>query len=141
MSTSIRGHKGQFQMLENGRVVETFEVTNVQINQDSNFQRTFYVGNPIPEGDQSIEGFSGSCDFEVKNAVIERFIDALINNNLNGIGVSDYSFVVTEEYPDGSVSAYAYNDVQWRYSRNQSGLNEKITKRMDFQASSRVLIA
>lgn len=140
MPASIRGHMGQFQMIENGRVVETFEVTNVQINQDSNFQKTFYVGNPIPEGDQSIEGFSGSCDFEVKNASLERFIDALITNNLNGIGVSDYAFVVTENYPDGTSSTYAYNDVQWRYSRNQSGLNEKITKRLDFQAMSRVPI-
>lgn len=141
MSTSIRGHQGQFTVLENGKVVEVFECTNVQVNQDSNFIRSMYVGNPIPQGDQSIEGFSGSADFEVKNSSLERFIDALINNNLNGIGVSDYSFVVTEQYPDGTVSAYGYNDVQWRYSRNQSGLNEKVTKRLDFQASSRVLIA
>ena len=51
-----------------------------------------YVGNPIPEGDQTIMGWEGSIDCEVKDDEIDLFIDALVQNNLNGIGVSDYTF-------------------------------------------------
>lgn len=138
MSASIRGHQGQFNLFENGKPAGIVNCTNVQINQDSSFDRSFYVGQATPEGDQSIEGFSGSADFQVKDASIEDFVDSLITNNLNGIGVSDYSFVVTENYPDGQTRSYAYFDVQWKYSRNQAGLNEKVTKRLEFQASGRV---
>lgn len=137
MSASIRGHMGQFRIFADGQLQNIFDCTNVQVNQDSSFSRAFYVGNAVGEGDQTMEGFSGSADFEVKDAAIEDFVDALITNNLNGIGVSDYTFIITETYPNGEQRAYVYFDVQWKYSRNQSGLNEKVTKKLDFQASGR----
>lgn len=96
-----------------------------------------YVGQAVPEGDQAMEGWSGSIDLEVKDAEVDTFIDALTNNNLNGIGVSDYSFLTTENYGDGTTQSYVYFDVQWKMGRRQSGLNEKVTKRLEFQASGR----
>jgi hypothetical protein len=138
MSSSIRGHKGEFRLFENGQLKNIVNCTSVNVAQDSSFSRAMYVGNPVPEGDQTHEGFSGSAEFQVKDSSIEDFIDNLIANNLNGIGVSEYTFIVSESYPDGSLSSYVYFDCQWKYSRNQSGLNEKVTKRLDFQASGRV---
>ena len=137
-NASIRGHQGLFRVFENGALANIVNLTSVEVNQDSTFSRSFYVGNSVGEGDQSIEGFSGSVEAEVKDASIDEFIDALITNNLNGIGVSDYSFVVTENYADGSSKSYAYFDVQWKLSRRQSGLTEKVTKRLEFQAAGRV---
>lgn len=134
---SIRGHKGQFKIFENGALTDIANITRVDINQESSFQKTFYVGRPIPEGDQTIEGWSGTLDTEVKNAAIDEFIDALITNNLNGIGVSDYIFMSTEEYSDGSRKSYVYSDAQFKMGRRQSGLNEKITKTLEFQAMTR----
>lgn len=134
---SIRGHKGQFKIFENGTLTSIVDLTSVDVSQDSTFQRTFYVGRPLPEGDQTIEGWSGSCEMEVKDAAADEFIDALVTNNLNGIGVSDYTFVTTEEYGDGTRKSYVYFDVQWKISKNQSGLNEKLTKTLEFQASGR----
>lgn len=134
---SIRGHKGQIKIFENGNPTNIVDITSVDVAQDSTFQRTFYVGRPLPEGDQTIEGWSGSCELEVKDASVDEFIDALITNNLNGIGVSDYSFVTTEEFGDGTRASYVYYDVQWKMSKRQAGLTEKITKRLDFQASGR----
>lgn len=134
---SIRGHKGQFKIFENGQLTGIVDITSVSVNQDSSFSRTMYVGRALPEGDQAIEGWSGSIDLEVKDASVDEFIDALVTNNLNGIGVSDYTFVTTEEYGDGTRKSYVYFDCQFKMSRAQSGLSDKITKKLDFQASGR----
>jgi hypothetical protein len=138
MSASIRGHQGQIKLLKNGALVKIVNLTNVSINQDSTFSRSFYVGAPVPEGDQTIEGWSGSMDAEVKDDEMDLFIDALVNENLAGVGISDYVFVSSEQYPDGSVASYTYFDCQWKLSKTQGGLNTKTTKKLDFQASGRI---
>ena len=140
MTASIRGHQARFEVYQNGTPVVIDTLTNVQINQDSNFSKSFYVGKAIPEGDQSIEGWSGQFDMEVKNDVIEQFMDALIANNLNGIGVSEYTFIDTEFYPDGSSASYVYFDCQFSLSKTKPGLNEKVTKTINMQAMGRVRI-
>lgn len=134
---TIRGHKGTFKVFENGELRPIVDITTVEVNQDSTFSRSIFVGRPVPEGDQSQEGWSGSIELEVRNAFVEDFVDALVTNNLNGIGVSDYAFVTTEEYSNGTRRSYVYADVQWRFSRRQSGLTEKITRRLEFQSSFR----
>lgn len=135
--SSIRGHQTRFNVFQDGAPIVIDTITNVQINQDSNFTKSFYVGKSLPEGDQSIEGWSGQFDFEVKNDEAEKFIDALINNNLNGIGVSDYSFIDSELYPNGTLASYVYFDCQFSLSKTKSGLNEKVTKTINFQAMGR----
>lgn len=137
---SIRGHKGQFKVFENGQLTNIVDITSVDVSQDSSFSRTFYVGRPLPEGDQTIEGWSGSIELEVKDGSVDDFIDALVTNNLNGIGVSDYTFLTTEDYADGTSKSYVYFDVQWKMSKRQAGLTEKMTKRLEFQASGRVAV-
>lgn len=134
---SIRGHKGQIKIFENGQLSNIVDITSADVNQDSTFKRTMYVGRPLPEGDQSLEGWSGSMSLEVKDASVDEFIDALVTANLNGIGVSDYSVVTTEEYSDGTRKSYVYFDMQFKMSKSQSGLSDKITKKLDFQASGR----
>lgn len=134
---SIRGHQGQIKFFEDGAQVGFAGLTSVDITQDSTFMRSNYVGQPEPEGDQAIEGWSGSVDAEVKNAEIDNFIDALITNNLNGIGVSDYTFVSTELYGDGTSQSYVYYDCQFKMSKKQEGLQAKMTKKLDFQAAGR----
>lgn len=140
MTASIRGHQGLFKVYQDGVEIVIDTITSVSINQDANFSRSMYVGNPIPEGDQSIDGWSGSFDMEIKNDVIEKFIDALVTNNLNGIGVSEYVFISTENYPDGSSASYVYFDCQFKINKTQSGMNEKIKKTVNFQASGRTRI-
>ena len=137
---SIRGHQGSIKYFENGVQCVNDAITNVNINQDSDFSRSEYVGNPVPEGDQSIKGWSGSLDMEVKDDKTELFIDGLVTNNLNGIGVSDYTFIHTENYSNGTSASYVYFDVQWKLSKTHGGLSEKQTKKLDFQASGRVRI-
>ena len=138
MVASIRGHQGRFNVYQDGADQVFDTITRVSINQDSTFTRSFFVGQPIPEGDQTIEGWSGQVEAEVKDDKFDAFLDALITNNLNGIGVSDYSFIHTELYPNGTNASYVYFDAQFKLSKEQSGLNEKMIKRLDFQASGRV---
>lgn len=140
MTTSIRGHKTRMEFIQDGQEQVVDTITGFQVNQDSSFMRSEYVGNPVPEGDQAIQGFSGSLDMEVKNDLIERVVDAMITNNLNGIGVSDYQLIDTEEYPDGTQATYAYFDVQFKLSKTASGLSEKVTKKLDWQASGRIRV-
>ena len=137
MPASIRGHQGQFKIFENGELVDVAEIVSFDVTQDSDFSRSEYVGRSIPEGDQSIKGWSGSLDAEVKNDVIDAFIDALVTNNLNGIGVSDYTLLLTEQYGDGQTASYIYVDCQFKMSKRQSGLSDKMTKRLEFQSSFR----
>lgn len=138
MPASIRGHQARFAVYQDG-VNQSFDtITNLSLNQDSNMTKTFYVGAAIPEGDQSIEGWSGSFDMEIKNAKVDEFLDALINNNLAGIGVSQYFFIASELYPDGTVSTYLYSDCQFSLNKTVGGLNSKVTKSVNFQAMSRV---
>ena len=140
MSASIRGHQGQFKIFENGGEVNIIDITSVDLTQDSDFSRTEYVGRPIAEGDQSIKGWSGSIDLEVKDASVDLFITNLVTNNLNGIGVSDYSFIETEKYPNGTVQSYVHFDCQFKMSKSIKGLSDKVTKRLEFQSSGRLPI-
>lgn len=137
MSASIRGHQGQFKIFKSGGDAGIVNLTSVSVNQKSSFSQAMYVGNAIPEGDQSMEGWEGSVEAEVKDAVIDEFIDALVTDNLNGIGVEDYTFITTENYADGTTKSYVYFDVQFKMGRKQGGLNEKVTKTLEFQASGR----
>lgn len=138
MSASIRGHQGQFKVFVDGALENIVNITKVDINQKSDFMQSNFVGNPVPEGDQSISGWEGSLDVEVKDSAVDDFIDALTTNNLNGIGVSDYTFISTENYADGSTSSHVYFDCQFKMSKSQEGLQSKITKKLDFQASGRI---
>lgn len=137
MGASLRGHQGRFEAYENGTRQIWDSITKVTINQDSTFSRSEYVGNPVPEGDQSMQGWSGQIESEVKDPSFDEFIDALVNNNLNGIGVSQYFFITTENYSDGTTASWVYVDVQWKLSKDQGGLSDKMTKRLDFQAAAR----
>jgi hypothetical protein len=139
MST-MRGHQAQLKLFSNGAPLAIVDFTNVQVNQDSSFSRTFLVGKAVPEGDQTQEGWSGSCELEVRDSSVDDYIDAIIANNLAGIGVDESSFVITENYPDGRSKSWAYYDVQWKMGRKQAGLNEKITKTLEFQASGRIAL-
>lgn len=136
-NASIRGHQGQFKVFRSGADVSIVNLTSVTVNQKSSFSQALYVGNAIPEGDQSFEGWEGSVEAEVKDATIDEFIDALVTDNLNGIGVEDYTFTTTESYPDGTSKSYVYFDVQFKMTRKQGGLNEKMTKTLEFQCSGR----
>lgn len=134
---SIRGHQGQIKFFQDGAQVAIVNLTSVNMNQDSDFMRSHYVGANEPEGDQTINGWSGDAEAEVKDASIDEFIDALITNNLNGIGISDYTVTSTELYADGTTKSYVYYDMQFKMSRKQEGLQSKITKRLEFQAAGR----
>lgn len=138
MTASIRGHQGTVKIFKNGGETSIVDITRAEVNQDSTFQRTFYLGRPLPEGDQTQEGWSGTLDLEVKDSSVDEFIDALVTDNLNGIGVADYSVVLTENYGDGQVYSHVYFDMQFKMSKTQAGLNEKMTKRLEWQAAGRL---
>lgn len=137
---AIKGHQTQFRILENGNIVDIIEITKFTRNQDSTFSRSNYVGKKEPVGDQTHEGWSGSIDMEVANAKIEDFIDGLIEGVQNGIGKKDYALVDTELYDDGTSRSYMYYDCQFKLSKDNGGLDAKVTKKLDFQASGRTKI-
>lgn len=135
---SIRGHQGKIKLFKSGQPTGVINITSADISQDSTFSRSMYVGNQLPEGDQTIEGWSGSLDLEVKDSKVDDMIDAIIGNNLAGVGADEMTLLVEELYPDGQSSAYVYFDCQFKMSKRVAGLNEKQTKRIDFQASGRI---
>ena len=135
---SIRGHQGKIKLFKSGQPTGIINIVSADINQDSSFMRSNYVGNKIPEGDQSIEGWSGSMDLEVKGPEVDDFIDAIIAGNLAGVGADEMTVMIEEFYPNGTGQSYVYYDCQFKMSKRMAGLNEKITKRLDFQASDRI---
>lgn len=135
---SIRGHQTSIKLYQDGGDLSIVNVTSIDINQESNFTKSFYVGASLPEGDQTIEGWSGTLDAEVKGPEVDELIDALVTQNLAGVGVSDYTIVHTENYSDGTTKTHVYFDVQMKMSKSARGLNEKVTKRLEWQAMGRL---
>jgi len=133
---SIKSHQYTLELFVDGekRLIDT--ITNVSINQDSDFSRSQFVGNPIPEGDQTFNGWSGSLDMEVKNAIVSRMMEAITTQNYNGVGISDVSLLETENYSDGTNATFLHIDTQLKVSKSAQG-NQKMTKRLDFQSSFR----
>lgn len=138
MGASIRGHMSQIKILKNGGQTEVVNITSFNVNQDSSFTRSFYVGQQYGEGDQSMDGWSGSMDAEVKDSKIDDLIDSLVTGNLNGIGVDDVTIVDTESYTDGTEVAYVYFGIQLKMSKTIGGQNAKSTKKLDWQADGRL---
>lgn len=134
---AIKGHQTEFRILEDGNIVDIIEITKFSRNQDANMSRAYYVGKKVGVGDQTHEGWSGSIDMEVANAKVEDFIDGLITGIRNGIGRKDYALVDTELYDDGTSRSYVYNDCQFKLTKDNGGLTEKVTKKLDWQASDR----
>ena len=138
MTASIRGHQSALKVFKNGADQELYEITRFEVSQDSTFQRSFYVGNSIGEGDQTMEGWSGSFDLEVKGPEVDDLIDALVTANLNGIGVEECTIMSTENYADGRTRSYVYADCQFKMSKTQPNQSEKITKRIEYQSQMRI---
>lgn len=136
MST-IRGHQSEVRLLKDGQLVNILHMTKFSAKMDNTMMRSRFVGQSVPMGDQSIDGWSGNAAFEVADDQIEQFIDALVTGNLAGVGVSDYSLIDTEYYADGSSASYLYTDIQWAYSKEVGSFDTKTTKSMDWQASFR----
>ncbi len=135
---TIRGHQAKFRLFQDGgEIGPVIHLKSVDVNQESSFIKSYYVGAKTPVGDQSMDGWSGSAELEVGNKDMDDFIDALITDNLNGIGLSDYAFTVTDFFSDGTSQSYVYTDVQWKLGRAIRGSNEKVTQRLEFQAMSR----
>jgi hypothetical protein len=134
---SIRGHQGQIKLFRNGQEAGILNITRFEVSQDSSFLKSFYVGQGIPEGDQTVEGWSGSIDIEVKDDAAEQVIDAIISSQLAGIGVDELTMLLSELYGNGQLASYVYSDMQFRISKTNPGQNEKVTKRLDFQAMYR----
>lgn len=135
---TIRGHQAKFRLFQDGgEIGPVIHLKSVDVNQESTFIKSYYVGAKTPVGDQSMDGWSGSAELEVGNKDVDDFIDALITDNLNGIGLSDYAFTVTDFFSDGTSQSYVYTDVQWKMGRSIRGQNEKVTQKLEFQAMSR----
>lgn len=137
MAPSIRGHQSQVRLLKNGQQSEIVSITSFEASQESSFYRSNYVGAALPEGDQSQEGWSGTFEMEVKDARVDELIDAMVTQNLAGVGVDTINIVDTENYPDGTTKSWVYVDVQVKMSKRAGGLNEKVTKRLEWQAAFR----
>lgn len=140
MGNTIRGHQTQIRILEDGNVVDIVEITKFTAKMDNTMMRSKFVGKAVPVGDQSIDGWSGNMALEVANDNVEKLIDALVTNNLAGIGVKDYALVDTEMYDDGTSCSYLYSDVQWAWSKDTGSYDTKVTKSLDWQASYRTRI-
>lgn len=135
---TIRGHQAQVKFFLDGNDLEVVDLSRFEVTQDSSFIRSKFIGNPIPEGDVVYQGFTGSADAEVRDSKMEDLIDLLVQQNLQGTGVQDTSLVVQEFYDDGQSKSWVYYDVQWRLSGSYPSLDEKVTKRLEFQAAGRI---
>ncbi len=136
-SPGINGQSGVFQLFKDGKKIFVDTVTRVSVNQEVNTNRHFYVGNPIPQIDQQMLGWTGSFEMHVNNAIIEEFMDEIITATMNGIGLPEHAFMLTELYANGSRSGYYYTQCYFKMNREQAGADQKITKTLEFQAAMR----
>ena len=135
---TIRGHQAFVRMYIDGQQRTIDTITRFSVSEDSSFSRQYFVGTPFAQGDQSIDGWSGNFETQVSGDQVDALVDALITPNQAGVSIPDPSIVATEQYTDGTTATYVYFDVQFRMSKDQGGLQEKVMKRLDWQASGRV---
>lgn len=139
MAASIRGEKGLVRILKNGEIVSWFELTGFDCQEDSQTTESYYIGRKKPETDKFQMGWSGTLTGEVKNAEIDLLVQE-INDALNsGVQPPQISIVLVEQYPDTqSSSTHVFTDVQIVYAnRRQSGVQEKISKTINFRAADK----
>ena len=134
---TIRGNSAQIRTIRNGEVINVGPITNFQSSMDSEFFRTFGVGDSVGKSDQAINGWTGRFDLELDNPGLSDFINDMVTENLNGVGLSDYVIVQTFFYSDGQSRSFAFTDCVFRYSENVPTNQGKITASVDFQASRR----
>lgn len=135
---TIRGHQAVFKIYKDGEEQVIDSITRVSIREESQLTRHSYVGDRNTQSDKTHMGWSGSFEMECRNALIEELLDEVITGNLNGVNRPDYTFQITEVYSDGSRSSHIYTDCVFSYGREQGGMDSKVTKSIDFQASRRV---
>ena len=141
INATIRGHQAYFKFFMNNveQIIDT--ITSVSINQDSSLSKHLYVGNPTPESDMTMMGYTGSFQMEVRNALIDDFIDIIVSTNLRGVGHPDLAFFTRELYSDGTSRSYVYGDARFKMSGHEIGtLEAKVTKSIEFMAPYRVLV-
>ena len=138
---TIRGHQATFKIFQDGEEVVIDSITRVSLSEESTLSRHMYVGNATPQTDKTNMGWTGSFEMEVRDATVERLFDRIISQSKLGVGQQNYSFVIREHYTDGTVSAYVYPDCQFKIAREQSGLENKITKTIEFIAGTRARVA
>lgn len=130
---SIKSHQYALEMYRGGKKIIIDTITNVSVNQDADFSRSQYVGNPIGEGDTTYNGNSGSLDMEVKGPEADDLLQAIVTENYNGVGITDVALLETENYSNGVVATWLHLGVQLKMSKTAQG-NSKVTKRIDFQS-------
>jgi len=136
-SKAIQGKDTQIRLFRNGTLVNVVEVSNFNVKQDADFTRSSYLGNVPSIGDVNHKGWSGDFEVEVVNAAIDDLIDALITENLSRIDYEEIVIHDQENYRDGTKAAWVYYGIQMRYSKTASGRDEKVKKKIEFQADER----
>ena len=134
---TIQGRDTQIRLFRNGGLVNLIELTQFDAKQDADFKRSEYLGNTGTTGDVVHKGWSGSFECETKDSTIDDLIDALIEENLGRLNIDDMTIQDTENYRDGTKSAWVYYGVQLKYSKTASSRDEKVKKKIEWQADSR----
>ena len=134
---AIQGRDTQIRLFRNGNLVDIVEINSFNVKQDADFKRSEYVGNSDTEGDVTHKGWSGDFECEVKNSRIDDLIDALIQQNLGRLDIDDMTLQDSENYRDGSRSVYVYYGVQVKYSKSVGSRDDKVKKKIEWQADKR----
>lgn len=134
---TIQGRDTQIRLFRNGALIDIVEITQFESKEDADFKRSEYLGNTGTVGDTTFKGWSGSMEAETKNATIDDLIDALIEENLGRLNVDDITIQDTENYRDGTKAAWVYYGIQLKYSKNAANRDDKVKKKIEWQADSR----
>lgn len=134
---TIQGRDTQIRLFRNGSIVDIVEILSFSMKQDADFKRSEYLGNTETVGDITHKGWSGDFSAESKDSKIDDLIDALIDENLGRLNVDDITIQDTENYRDGTKSAWVYYGIQLKYSKDASSRDEKVKKKVEWQADSR----
>jgi uncharacterized protein YkvS len=134
---AIQGRDTQIRLFKNGSLTEIVEINNFNMKQDADFKRSEYLGYTDTIGDISHKGWSGDFECEVTNSKIDDLIDALIEENLNRLDIDEITIMDVENYRDGTKSGWLYYGIQLKYSKAASNRDEKVKKKIEWQADRR----
>lgn len=136
---TISGKNVKVTVTKEGQPFAIINAKSAELNDDGEIVKKKFLGEKRPRVSRSENGHSGSITFEVEDGDLEDLLSAQIALADNNKDTNIFGLQVQEEYPDGSVKAYAYRSACLKLSRSVNG--DDFTKKLDFTAEDFEIIA
>jgi len=138
---SIFGKDTMATVAKNGQVVAILNLVSFEVTPASELRKQNYLGEQRPREERVENGWTGNLVYEVENGEADGLEDEATRLNDNLEDSSSFSIQISEKFPNGQSTRYAYSPATIKVSTSSPGRTEKVTKTLEFSAADRKKVA